>query len=86
VTRVQRRVRDQIAGAIEHDLERGESLMKECFEEMHGETSKETDANFEACYAEMRAIVAWLRRDHGATVTKSMDAPGMRFERPGGEP
>lgn len=52
---VQRRVREQIAGAIEHDLKHGESLMKECFEEMR------TDKDFALCYAEMRAIAAWLR-------------------------
>lgn len=53
--RVEKLVREQIARAIEYDIQEGESLMKECFERM------DTDEDFEHCYAEMRRIANWLK-------------------------
>ncbi len=52
---VRRMVREQIAGAIEADLQGDESLMKEVFEQTR------TKADRYECEVEMRRIVAWLQ-------------------------
>ncbi len=50
-----RLVREQIAGAVEHDLKHGETVMKEVYEEMLD------DEEQSECYREMRAVIGWLR-------------------------
>lgn len=54
-------VRRQIASAIEDDLHGGESLMKEVYENLPGQTDAEYEASMQECKAEMRIIIAWLR-------------------------
>ncbi len=58
---IRRMVRDQIAEAIEHDIDGGETLMKEVYERLPGKTDEEYRASMTACRDEMRIIVAWLR-------------------------
>ncbi len=52
---VRRRVREQVASALQQDLEGGEAIMKEVWEEIEGDEQEDL-AN-----AELRSIIRWLR-------------------------
>lgn len=56
-------VRKQIADAIADDLEGGESLMKEVYENLPGKTDAEYKVSMSICKDEMRSIITWLRTE-----------------------